>query len=118
MAESTAPADAVPADANCRAAGEGHHHGYVPEAAAINNRLRRVEGQVRGLQRMVDDEAYCIDIITQISAAKAALDRVATLLLKDHLNHCVADAARSGNTEEMTAKVAEATDAVTRLLKS
>jgi DNA-binding FrmR family transcriptional regulator len=89
--------------------------GYAKDKAAVQTRLRRIEGQLRGIQRMVDEDRYCIDVLTQVSAAKAALDRVALLLLQDHVEHCVADAIRSGEGE---AKVQELTDAVGRFLQA
>lgn len=70
--------------------------GYEANKDGVLERLRRVEGQVRGLQRAVESEAYCIDVLTQVSAATKALDGVALALLEDHLAHCVADAARIG----------------------
>ena len=79
--------------------------------------MRRVEGQVRGLQRMVDEDAYCIDILTQVSAATKALQAVALELLDDHLSHCVADAVKSGG-DDAAAKVAEASAAIARLVRS
>jgi DNA-binding FrmR family transcriptional regulator len=80
-------------------------------------RLRRIEGQVRGLQRMVDDDKYCIDILTQVSAATSALQSVALSLLEDHLAHCVAEAAANGGPEAQV-KVKEASDAIARLVRS
>ncbi len=80
-------------------------------------RLRRVEGQVRGLAQMVEDDRYCIDVLTQISAVNKALQSVAVGLLDDHLRHCVADAVAAGG-PEATRKLTEATAAVERLLKS
>ena len=80
-------------------------------------RLRRVEGQVRGLEQMVDDDRYCIDILTQISAATKALQAVALELLGDHLSHCVAEAIESGGPEAQV-KITEATQAVARLVRS
>jgi CsoR family transcriptional regulator, copper-sensing transcriptional repressor len=71
--------------------------GYIAHKDDIQKRLLRIEGQARGLQRMVDDERYCIDILTQVKSVKAALDRVALLLLDDHVEHCIADAVRSGD---------------------
>ena len=70
--------------------------GYITDKQALLNRLKRVEGQVRGLQRMVDEESYCIDILTQVSAATKALENVALSLLDQHLPHCVTDASRAG----------------------
>ena len=94
-----------------------HHHGYQNDVQALKNRLKRIEGQVRGVERMVDEDAYCIDVITQISAVKAGLDRVAMLLLEDHLDHCVADAATKGDPDFTAVKIHEVTDIVKRLLK-
>lgn len=91
--------------------------GYITDKQALLNRLRRVEGQVRGLQRMVDEETYCIDILTQVSAATRALENVALSLLDQHLRHCVTDAAHAG-TSEAEEKLAEATAAIARLVRS
>ncbi len=84
---------------------------------ALLNRLHRIEGQVRGLARMVDGEAYCIDVLTQVSATTRALQSVALLLLDEHLHHCLAQAAQAGG-EVHQAKVAEATAAIARLVRS
>lgn len=89
--------------------------GYSADKAALLARLRRVEGQVRGVHRMVDEDAYCIDVLTQISAASRALRAVAIGLLEDHLAHCVVDAARTG---DPSAKVREAADAIARLVRA
>jgi DNA-binding FrmR family transcriptional regulator len=89
--------------------------GYSGDKVALLARLRRIEGQVRGVQRMVDEDVYCIEVLTQISAATRALQAVAVGLLESHLSHCVADAARTG---DPTAKVKEATDAIARLVRS
>lgn len=91
--------------------------GYIDNKDVVLKRLRRVEGQVRGLQRMVADETYCIDILTQVSAATKALQAVALELLEDHLAHCVVDAARAGEAEAET-KVQEASEAIARLVRS
>ena len=91
--------------------------GYHDTKAAYLTRLRRIEGQVRGLQRMVDEDTYCIDILTQVSAVNKALQSVAIGLVEDHLNHCVRDAVAAGGTEAED-KVAEATNAVARLLRT
>jgi CsoR family transcriptional regulator, copper-sensing transcriptional repressor len=91
--------------------------GYHDAKAAYLTRLRRIEGQVRGLQRMVDEDTYCIDILTQVSAVNKALQSVAVGLVGDHLNHCVRDAVASGGTEADD-KVAEATAAIARLLRT
>ena len=92
------------------------HHGYLTEKASHLARLRRVEGQVRGLQRMVEDEQYCIDILTQVSAVTKALESTALALLAEHMNHCVVEAARQGD-DEARAKVDEAMAAISRLVK-
>jgi DNA-binding FrmR family transcriptional regulator len=91
--------------------------GYTDNKAAVLKRLRRVEGQVRGLQRMVDEDTYCIDVLTQVSAATKALQAVALSLLEDHLNHCVTHAISAGG-PEATEKVREATAAIERLVRS
>ncbi|HWL60115.1 MAG TPA: metal-sensitive transcriptional regulator [Microbacteriaceae bacterium] len=93
------------------------HHGYIGDKARYLNRLRRIEGQARGISRMVDEEQYCIDILTQISAMKRALDAVALGLLDDHLSHCLVDAAELGG-EAAEAKIKEASEAIARLMKS
>jgi DNA-binding FrmR family transcriptional regulator len=91
--------------------------GYTDHKDAVQKRLRRIEGQVRGLQRMVDEDQYCIDILTQISAATSALRAVAVEMLEDHLGHCVTHAIESGGPEARE-KVREAAAAVERLVKS
>jgi DNA-binding FrmR family transcriptional regulator len=91
--------------------------GYTSNKDALQHRLRRIEGQVRGLQRMVDEDAYCIDVLTQISAVTKALQAVAVELLDDHLSHCVREAIAAGG-PEADAKVAEASAAVARLVRS
>ncbi|GGD30942.1 hypothetical protein GCM10010915_09030 [Microbacterium faecale] len=93
------------------------HHGYIDGKDKVLARLRRIEGQVRGLQRMVDEEQYCIDILTQVSATKKALESVALGLLDDHLSHCVADAVREGG-DVANDKITEASDAIARLVRS
>jgi len=92
-------------------------YGYHAHKDELLKRLRRAEGQVRGIAQMVDDDRYCIDILTQISATTKALQAVAIELLGDHLSHCVADAIEHGG-PEAHAKIAEATDAVARLVRS
>jgi len=95
----------------------GHaHHGYITDKDKYLNRLKRIEGQARGIHKMVDDEKYCIDILTQISALTSALEAVAIGLLDDHLKHCVLDAAKLGG-PEADAKIAEATQAIARLVR-
>ncbi|MEU3221050.1 metal-sensitive transcriptional regulator [Streptomyces sp. NPDC001279] len=92
-------------------------HGYHHQKAEHLKRLRRIEGQIRGLQRMVDEDVYCIDILTQVSASTKALQSFALQLLEEHLRHCVADAALKGG-DEVDAKVEEATKAIARLLRT
>jgi DNA-binding FrmR family transcriptional regulator len=92
-------------------------HGYTANKQDYLKRLRRVEGQIRGLQKMVGDDKYCIDILTQVSAATRALQSVALGLLEDHLGHCVTEAAAEGG-DVAAAKVREASDAIARLVKS
>jgi CsoR family transcriptional regulator, copper-sensing transcriptional repressor len=91
--------------------------GYIERKDALLKRLRRIEGQVRGLQKMVESETYCIDVLTQISAANRALQAVALELLEDHLAHCVADATREGGAVAED-KVKEASAAIARLVRS
>lgn len=91
--------------------------GYSQEKTRYLARLKRIEGQVRGIQRMVDEEEYCIDVLTQISAIQSALNSVALGLLEDHLSHCVISAAQEG-TKAQQEKVHEATRAIARLVKS
>jgi CsoR family transcriptional regulator, copper-sensing transcriptional repressor len=92
-------------------------HGYISGKDAYLKRLRRIEGQARGLQRMVEEEQYCIDILTQVSAMTKALQSVALGLLDDHVAHCVADAVRQGG-PEADAKLREAGEAIARLVRS
>ena len=91
--------------------------GYIDDKEAIQKRLRKVEGQVRGIERMVEDDRYCIDILEQVSAATKALQAVALALLDDHLAHCVSDAVRKGG-DEATEKLNEASAAIGRLVRS
>ena len=93
------------------------HHGYITDKDRYLNRLKRIEGQARGVSRMIEEEQYCIDILTQISALTSALQSVAVGLLDDHLKHCVVDAARAGGAEA-DEKLAEASAAIARLVKS
>jgi CsoR family transcriptional regulator, copper-sensing transcriptional repressor len=97
--------------------GEGHAYGYSEAKDDYLKRLRRIEGQVRGLQRMIEEDKYCIDILTQVSAAKSALESVAIGLLQEHLAHCVAEAMAEGG-EVADAKVREASAAIARLVRS
>jgi DNA-binding FrmR family transcriptional regulator len=91
--------------------------GYTQDKDAYLKRLRRIEGQVRGLQRMVDEDVYCIDVLTQVSAVTRALQAVALGLLEDHLAHCVTQAVEQGG-PEAEEKVREAAAAISRLVKS
>jgi DNA-binding FrmR family transcriptional regulator len=93
------------------------HVGYVEDKQALVKRLARIEGQVRGLQRMVEDEAYCVDVLTQISAVNKALDGVGLRLLSDHTNHCVRDAVAEGGAEA-DEKVTELMAAVERFART
>jgi len=91
--------------------------GYSDDKQKILMRLKRAEGQVRGIQRMVEEDTYCIDVLTQVSAATKALETVAIELLNDHLTHCVAEAAREGGTVA-DEKLAEAMAAIARLVRT
>ena len=109
-----AAADSAPDSAT---GDDGHaHHGYMSDKQRYLARLKRIEGQARGIHRMIDEEKYCIDILTQISALNSALRNVGLGLLDDHLKHCVLDAAQAGG-EEADAKIAEASQAIARLMK-
>jgi len=92
-------------------------YGYSARKDSHLKRLRRIEGQVRGLQRMVDEDKYCIDILTQVSAATKALQSFSLELLEEHLAHCVVEAAQRGG-PEAEEKVREASDAIARLVRS
>ncbi len=91
--------------------------GYTGTKDDYLKRLRRIEGQVRGVHKMVENDTYCIDVLTQVSAITKALQAVSLGLLEDHVGHCVVDAAREGD-EEAAAKVREASDAIARLVRS
>jgi DNA-binding FrmR family transcriptional regulator len=91
--------------------------GYSDHKEDVQKRLKRIEGQIRGLQRMVDDDAYCIDVLTQVAAATKALQSVALQLLGDHLSHCVHDAVKEGG-PAADDKVKEAQAAIERLVRS
>ncbi len=93
-----------------------HTHGYSEHKEEMLKRLRRAEGQVRGIHRMVAEDAYCIDVMTQVAAATKALERVALGLLDDHLSHCVAEAAAEGG-EVSAEKLKEASAAIARLVR-
>ncbi|MCD4526897.1 metal-sensitive transcriptional regulator [Nocardioides sp. cx-173] len=96
---------------------DGHQHGYIQRKDDYLKRLRRIEGQARGLQRMVEEEQYCIDILTQVAAMTKALQAVSIGLLEEHMHHCVVDAARAGDAEARE-KVNEAVEAISRLVRS
>jgi CsoR family transcriptional regulator, copper-sensing transcriptional repressor len=91
--------------------------GYGDNKEAVKTRLRRIEGQVRGLQRMIDEDSYCIDVLTQVSAATKALQSLALVLMDEHLSHCVAEAADEGG-KVARQKIAEASAAIARLVRS
>ena len=91
-------------------------HGY--DSDALKKRLHRIEGQVRGVERMVDEDRYCIDILTQIGAIKTALESVALQILEDHVKHCVHDALAAGDAKTATAKSGELLAAVARFAKT
>jgi DNA-binding FrmR family transcriptional regulator len=91
--------------------------GYAADKEAIGRRLRRIEGQIRGLQRMVEEDRYCIEVLDQVAAVTRALQAVSLELLGDHLSHCVVDAARAGG-EEASVKIEEAAAAIARLVRS
>ena len=95
----------------------GEVHGYIKKGdkQKLQNRLKRIEGQVRGVQRMVDEEAYCVDVLTQISSVVSALEKVGALLLKDHVEHCVRESIEKG--EDADEKIEELTAAVERFLR-
>jgi DNA-binding FrmR family transcriptional regulator len=92
--------------------------GYQETKGDLAKRLRRVEGQVRGIQRMVEEDAYCIDVLTQVSAVTRALQSVAVSLLDEHLRHCVSDAVQSDDGNEADRIITEASRAIERLVKS
>jgi CsoR family transcriptional regulator, copper-sensing transcriptional repressor len=93
-------------------------YGYVGDKDALIKRLHRIEGQVRGIERMVDEERYCIDVLTQIGAVSTALESLAQKLLEDHANHCVADALASGSREQAETKTRELLEAVNRFTRT
>ncbi len=106
-------ADDIPDEPCCSS---DHRHGYLEDKKGYQRRLRRIEGQVRGIQKMIDDEKYCIDILTQISATTRALQSVALGLLDEHLRSCVVQAARRGD-EQANAILTEAHDAIARMMR-
>jgi DNA-binding FrmR family transcriptional regulator len=92
--------------------------GYAQDKGALVNRLHRIEGQVRGIERMVEEDRYCIDILTQIAAVSTALESLALQILDDHVRHCVAGALASGDAAEMTQKTTELLEAVQRFTRT
>ncbi|CAN5568624.1 metal-sensitive transcriptional regulator [soil metagenome] len=98
----------------------GGEPGYVAQddKDALLKRIKRVEGQVRGVQRMVQEEAYCVDVLTQVTAIKRALEKVSLLVVEDHLRGCVLDAVKAGDPADAEEHLAEITNALGRLLKS
>ena len=93
-------------------------HGYSDEKETLVKRLHRIEGQVRGIERMIEEDRYCIDILTQISAVSTALESVAFRILDDHVNHCVAGALQSGDPEAAEGKTRELLEAVHRFSRT
>ncbi len=93
-------------------------HGYVADKEALVRRLHRIEGQVRGIERMIEEDRYCIDVLTQISAATTALESLAFVVLDDHVSHCVADALASGDQAAAKEKSKELLEAVHRFSRA
>jgi DNA-binding FrmR family transcriptional regulator len=97
---------------------EMHEHGYAKDKDALVKRLHRIEGQVRGIERMVEDDRYCIDILTQVAAVSTALEAVALRILDDHVRHCVAGALTSGDEADAATKTEELLEAVQRFART
>ena len=97
---------------------EQHHHGYHSDKNALTKRLHRIEGQVRGIERMLEQDRYCIDILTQIAAVSTALEAVAMKILDEHVNHCVTGALASGDPKAAAQKSKELLEAVHRFTKT
>ena len=97
---------------------EHAHYGYVSDKAARTKRLHRIEGQVRGIERMLDEERYCIDILTQVAAVRTALDSFAFEILDDHVTHCIAGALEAGDAAAATEKSRDLLDAVQRFART
>ena len=97
---------------------ESHTHGYVADKEALVRRLHRIEGQVRGIERMLEEDRYCIDVITQIAAVNTALESLAFRILDEHVNHCVAGALASGDPAEAGEKSKELLEAVHRFART
>jgi CsoR family transcriptional regulator, copper-sensing transcriptional repressor len=96
----------------------GHTHGYAKDKDALVRRLHRIEGQVRGIERMVEEDRYCIDILTQVAAVNTALESLAFKILDEHVRHCVTDALRSGDEADAQVKTEELLDAVQRFART
>ncbi len=92
--------------------------GYSHDKAALTKRLHRIEGQVRGIEKMIDEDRYCVEVLTQIAAVKTALEQVGAKLLEQHVNHCVVDAIASGDEQAAGEKAAELLAAVQRFVKT
>ena len=97
---------------------ETHTHGYVADREALVRRLHRIEGQVRGIERMLEEDRYCIDVITQIAAVNTALESLAFRILDEHVNHCVAGALASGDPAQAGEKSKELLEAVHRFART
>jgi CsoR family transcriptional regulator, copper-sensing transcriptional repressor len=97
---------------------QSHVHGYTKDKDAVIKRLHRIEGQVRGIERMVEDDRYCIDILTQISAVNTALESLAFKILDEHVRHCVAGALVSGDEVDAATKIEELLEAVQRFART
>jgi DNA-binding FrmR family transcriptional regulator len=97
---------------------QAHVHGYTKDKEALVKRLHRIEGQVRGIEKMVEDDRYCIDILTQIAAVNTALEAVAFKILDEHVRHCVAGALASGDENDAQTKTEELLQAVQRFTKT
>ena len=97
---------------------DGHAHGYTAEKDALVKRLHRIEGQVRGIERMIEEDRYCIDVLTQIAAVNTALESLAFRLLDEHVNHCVAGAVASGDAAVAEKKSKELLAAVHRFART
>jgi CsoR family transcriptional regulator, copper-sensing transcriptional repressor len=95
-----------------------HVHGYTKDKPALVKRLHRIEGQVRGIEKMVEDDRYCIDVLTQISAVNTALEALAFKILDEHVRHCVAGALNSGDEQDAQTKTEELLEAVQRFART
>jgi CsoR family transcriptional regulator, copper-sensing transcriptional repressor len=95
-----------------------HTHGYTKDKEALVKRLHRIEGQVRGIERMVEDDRYCIDVLTQIAAVNTALEALAFKILDEHVRHCVTGALSSGDEQDATVKTEELLEAVQRFART